>query len=104
MCVSCQDGLVLLLCHRVELVDWQSGLPGRLCNRVELQNGLPPLLSNRVYLAEWTTEQTTSLSSTGDRVCWWKYDFLFFFPSFLAPIAPKYLKQLQNAECMQHKS
>ena len=62
MCVSCQDGLVLLLYDRVELVDWQSGLPGRLCDRVELQNGLPTLLSDRVYLAEWTAWSPLRLS------------------------------------------
>ncbi|KAL9281081.1 hypothetical protein AtEden1_Chr5g0115901 [Arabidopsis thaliana] len=65
------------------------------------QNGLPGLLCDRVEMSGWTTELTASLSATGDRVCRWKCDFLFCFSSFRAPIASKHLKQIQNAECMQ---
>ncbi|KAL9286018.1 hypothetical protein AtEden1_Chr4g0281461 [Arabidopsis thaliana] len=45
-------------------------------------NGLPALLCDRVEVSGWTAELTASLSATGDRVCWWKCDFLFCFSSF----------------------
>ncbi|KAL9299174.1 hypothetical protein AtEden1_Chr2g0229471 [Arabidopsis thaliana] len=46
------------------------------------QNGLSGLFWDRVEVSGWTAELTASFSATGDRVCWWKCDFLFCFSSF----------------------
>ncbi|KAL9858937.1 hypothetical protein AtNW77_Chr1g0042351 [Arabidopsis thaliana] len=48
----------------------------------DAQNGLPGLLCDRVEVSRWTAELTASLSATGDRVGWPKCDFLFCFSSF----------------------
>jgi len=69
MCVSCQDGLVLLLCDRVELVDWQSGLHGRLCDWVEFSGWTPSTLwSSRTAVGIDSSPLRSSISVWMD--CW----------------------------------